>query len=168
MKSLAIVLSLIISLASFGQSEEVLRLSGKFVIKKGVEGQDNDLYFRIKDKRGKSYAYPVRVLNSKLRDSIRKNTKKTYTIEAVAKQKNIKINEVSKFVHFLDIQSASTFELSSLGVSSQDNVEREPDIPYYDRENPSKSKGGYRVSDKAANSIIFAAGAALLGAIIAQ
>ena len=168
MKALIIIGTLLLNLSVFAQKEEVLRISGKFVIKKGVQGLDSDLYFRIKDKEGKSYAYPVRISDKKLNNLVHKNIKKTYTIEAVAKQKSIKINEVSRFVHILDISSASTFELKSLGVASTDNVNREPDIPYYDRTSPSKSTGGYKISDTAANSIIFAAGAAILGALITQ
>ncbi|PIK13809.1 hypothetical protein [Halobacteriovorax sp. JY17] len=168
MKALIVIGTLLLNLTIFAQSEEVLRISGKFVTKKGIQGVDTDLYFRIKDKAGKSYAYPVRISDSKLKASIQKNMKKTYTIEAIAKQKNIKINETSRFVHILDVKSATTFELKSLGISDEDDVNREPDIPYYDRENPANSKGGYRVSDKAANSIIFAAGAALLGALIVK
>ncbi|WP_372651145.1 hypothetical protein [Halobacteriovorax sp.] len=168
MKSVLVIISLLLNLTIFGQSEEVLKLSGKFVIKKGVEGQDTDLYFKIKDKKGKSYAYPVRISDKKLNQSVRKNFQKIYIIEAVAKQKNIKINETSKFVNFLDIKTANSFELKSLGVTSEESSQRDPDIPYYDRENPANSRGGYRLSDKAANSIIFAAGAAILGAIIAK
>ncbi|GEM_PF-4070968 len=168
MKSAIVIISLLFNLIAFGQNEEVLKLSGKFVIKKGIEGQDTDLYFKIKDRKGKSYAYPVRISEKKLNQTVRSNLQKIYIIEAIAKQRNIRVNETSKFVNFLDIKTVNSFELKSLGITSEESSQRDPDIPYYDRENPANSRGGYRLSDKAANSIIFAAGAAILGAIIAK
>lgn len=168
MKSLILITTLIWNFLAFGQSEEVVRLSGQFVIKKNIANQNSDLFFKIKDSDGKSYAYPVRVKNKKLNKSIRSNLNKTYTIEGIAKQRSIKVNETNRFVHFLDISSASIFDLKSLGIADSQHIDRDPDIPYYNREDPSKSKGGYRVSDKVANSVIFAAGAALLGTLIAK
>jgi hypothetical protein len=166
MKALLIICSLIFNLSVFAENQEVLRISGKFVIKKGIEGLNTELYFRIKEKSGKSYAYPVRISDKALESKVLKDLKKIYTIEAVAKQISFKVNETTRFVHVLDVKTASKFDLKSLGVSDKDSLNREPDIPYYDRENPASN--GYKVSDKAANSIIFAAGAAILGALLVK
>jgi hypothetical protein len=155
--------------SSFSNEGEVLTLSGKFISKKGqpmAKKYGTDYFFQIKDEKGKTYAYPIMIKDKKVAEMVRKNRTKVFTVVAVPTQKKMRVGEVSKYVHVLDIKEASVFSMKSLGVQDGGIQDQGPNAPYYDRSRPSKSSPTFNISDTAANSIIFAAGAALLGSML--
>jgi len=158
-----------LTLGTLGSDTEVIRLSGKFVIKKSAKMErkfGTKYFFQIKDESGKDFAYPVVVKDKKLKGLILKNPKGFFTISATPSQKRVQVGEISRYVHVLEVKSANTFSLKSLGVAPSDKVNKAgPTVPYYHRKDPNRSPT-FQISDKAANSIIFAAGAAILGAML--
>lgn len=166
---LIILSSFALIFSTLASETEVLKLSGKFVIKSNSKMSrkfGTKYFFQIKDERGKTFAYPVVVKDQKIRKLISKNPRGFFTISATPSQKKVQVGDVSRFVHVLNIKEANTFSMKSLGVAKTDKLNSmEPTVPYYHRENPNRSPT-FDISDKAANSIIFAAGAAILGSML--
>ncbi|OUR96245.1 hypothetical protein A9Q84_07760 [Halobacteriovorax marinus] len=171
MKGLVLVILSLFTLtfSALASDGEVIRLSGKFVIKKNTKMSrkfGTKYFFQIKDESGKTFAYPVIVKAQKLRSLIAKNSRGLFTIAATPSQKRVQVGEVASFVHVLVVSEARTFSLKSLGVIPKNKMNQvEPTIPYYHRKEPNRSPT-FQITDKAANSIIFAAGAAILGSML--
>jgi hypothetical protein len=167
---LLIILSLFTLISNtLASDSEMLRLSGKFVIKTNSKMSrkfGTKYFFQIKDESGKTFAYPVIVKGKKMKNLIANNPRGFFTISATPSQKKVQVGDVSRFVHVLDVKEANTFSMKSLGIAKSDKINKmEPTVPYYHRKDPNRSPT-FNISDKAANSIIFAAGAAILGAML--
>jgi hypothetical protein len=155
--------------STFSNEGEILTLSGKFISKKGhsmAKKYGTDYFFQINDEKGKTYAYPITVKDKNMAKMIRDNRSKVFTIVAVPTSKKVQVGEVSKYVHVLDIKQAQVFSMKSLGLQESDMQVPQSAHPYYDRSKERQASPTFNISDKAANSIIFAAGAALLGSIL--
>ncbi|WP_127716643.1 hypothetical protein [Halobacteriovorax sp. HLS] len=164
------LLFLVMSTVSIHSNEgEVLTLTGKFINKSGQavsKKYGTDYFFQIKDESGKVYAYPVVIKDAKTAQKISKNKSKIFTVVAVPTQKKHQVGEVASYVHVLSVLEANTFSMKSLSVRQGDIQDQGPDIPYYDRSKTKQQSPTFNISDTAANSIIFAAGAALLGGML--
>lgn len=172
MKRIALILVLVFSsiFSTHSNEGEILTLSGKFINKKGhsmAKKYGTNYFFQIRDEKGKTYAYPVVIKDKSVASSIRAQKSKVFTIVAVPTSKKVQVGEVAKYVHVLDVKQAEVFSMKSLGIQDKE-MKNIPDAhhPYYDRSKGKQAVPTFNISDKAANTIIFAAGAALLGSIL--
>ena len=171
MKRIVLIVLFFISsiFQTFSSNEEVLTLSGRFISKKGkpmAKKYGSEYFFQIRDEKGKIYAYPIIINDKNVAKKVKDNRNKIFTVVAMPTEKKIRVGEVSKYVHVLDIKKAAIFTMKSLAVQNKDINDEMSKHPYYNRSKPDKKSPSFNISDSAANSIIFAAGAALLGSIL--
>lgn len=163
MRVLIFIMSLVISSTFASNIKGEGKIWGKIVKKPAhyKDGLDFNYYITYK-KDGRNYAYPVEVATKELEKKVNQNIgniiKAQGSVRAIDFEKD---GESSKLLVFR-ITNLSPMQLSNLQL-------KEKDVPNIEKTVPKKKAyepGGIELSDKAANTAIFAAGAILLGNIL--
>jgi hypothetical protein len=170
------ICALFMSLSSIAQDKPLeavkrrvsdIRIVGKFVYlskndKRNILGQE--LYFSFTSDDGRQLAYPAKVRDEDLANKIKQNPSGQYYISAVPTDESLTVGEMQQKVHFLNIINASVVDLSSLGTK---HVPGAPNAAVSGRQQMDRPTIT-GINDTITNSIIFSAGAALLGSMLIQ
>ena len=164
-------------ICSFGHAFEAEQhqLVGRFLSLKKSDSRNvigTEFYFTLVTNKGVKMAYPVEVADKKLRKSIIQNLDKQYYISATSYKKKITEGELSREIPALKVEKAQQLDLGKLAFKDfTHNKEGEYDpqgLPLIGGARLTK-KGVVvtdRLNDTVTNSIIFTAGALLLGDIL--
>lgn len=125
-----------------------------------------EYYFSLTSDKGKGYAFPVIIQDKNIINKIRSGRGEQFLIYATAEKTRIWIGEVPKTLQVLKVSHANSISLghlshSDINISSSNNYQSEM------RERGKNSSATISgINDTLTNTIIFGAGAALLGTLL--
>lgn len=122
----------------------------------------HEYYFVFQAENGSQMAYPAEFRDQNLANSVRQNLGKQYFIRAVPTEEKKLVGEQQLEVRIFNILDAAAIDLGALG--STDTV-APGQVTFGKKDRPEKPTFG-GVNDTVTNTIIFSAGAALLGTML--
>lgn len=143
------------------------KLLGNFIYLNKTDKR-NDLgyeyYLKIDTKKGQ-LAYPVKFSDEKLKNFVRQNMSKQFLVKAVPTNENVfvGISETRTTVMVMNVIQAKPIDLASIGYKGGLEAEVQPQMKGETQSGRPSISG---INDTVTNSIIFSAGAALLGSML--
>lgn len=162
-KALTLFLSFLISLSAIAASPVKPAVWGEIVYNPKVKTVPYSYFVYYKEK-GVAHAYPIDTNDPKIAKEIIKHVGKRVRIEGEIKKVTLQLDGPPQSILAFSPTSIKPLALSDLAV--KEPVAASPNTIRSHQNNPASASGGIEVPDAVANSLIFAAAAALLGGLI--